>query len=190
MGLPGRVLTGAHRSFLSEARRAVLVTAGSAGELRPVPICFAVAPPPADALWTPLDEKPKRSADPRSLARVRDILARPTVGILVDRWDEDWSRLAWLRLEGQATLLEPGEGAAGMGNAGPGDPGEGRGLGAHAPAGALGAPDVNQAAVAEHAEAVAALRARYPQYDRQALERRPIIRVTLTRAVDWGSLET
>jgi hypothetical protein len=27
--------------------------------------------------------------------------------VLVDRWDEDWSRLAWVRLEGTATVLEP-----------------------------------------------------------------------------------
>ena len=41
------------------------------------------------------------------LARVRDILARPEVSLLVDRWDEDWTRLAWLRLSGTATLIEP-----------------------------------------------------------------------------------
>ena len=29
--------------------------------------------------------------------------------VLVERWDEDWSRLGWLRLNGRATLLEPGD---------------------------------------------------------------------------------
>ena len=43
-----------------------------------------------------------------ALARVRDIAADPRVTILVDRWDEDWTRLAWLRAEGRATLLDPG----------------------------------------------------------------------------------
>lgn len=58
-------------------------------------------------LYSALDEKRKTVADPHALARVRDISRRPRVAVLVDRWDEDWSRLAWVRLEGTATLLEP-----------------------------------------------------------------------------------
>jgi hypothetical protein len=27
--------------------------------------------------------------------------------VLVDRWDETWARLAWLRCDGRASLLEP-----------------------------------------------------------------------------------
>ena len=59
-----------------------------------------------------IDDKPKRTRDPHSLARVRDIARRPDVSLLVDRWDEDWSRLAWLGCLGTAVLLEPGAGAA------------------------------------------------------------------------------
>ena len=149
----------------------MLVTSGSNGTLRPVPVCFALAPPPRDVLWTPLDEKPKQSEDPRRLARVRDILARPGVVLLVDRWDEDWSRLGWLRLEGSARLLEPDEGR--RASAVDRDPGAAR------------ATDL-----AEHAEAVAALRSRYPQYAAHALERLPVIRVSVSRAVGWGTALT
>jgi PPOX class probable F420-dependent enzyme len=46
-------------------------------------------------------------ADPRDLARVRDIRRRPRVSVLVDHWDEDWGRLAWLRLDGSASVVEP-----------------------------------------------------------------------------------
>jgi PPOX class probable F420-dependent enzyme len=163
----GPVLTAPRRAFIQQARRAVLVTSGSAGTLRPVPVCFALAPPPRDVLWTPLDEKPKQSEDPRRLARVRDILARPEVALLVDRWDEDWSRLGWLRLEGSARLLEPDEGR---------------------PAGGIDrVPDRARATdLAEHAEAVAALRARYPQYAAHALDQLPVIRVSVSRVVGWG----
>ena len=56
---------------------------------------------------TPIDEKPKASEDPRRLGRVRDILERPAVSMLVDRWDGDWSRLAWLRIDGPARVVEP-----------------------------------------------------------------------------------
>jgi PPOX class probable F420-dependent enzyme len=84
------------------------VTLAADGRPRPVPIAFAfIDAPERLILYTALDEKPKSVPDPRDLARVRDIGARPRVAVLVDRWDEDWSRLAWVRLEGTATVLEP-----------------------------------------------------------------------------------
>jgi PPOX class probable F420-dependent enzyme len=102
------ILTSAELSFLAAARTAVLATIDGGGMARLVPICFAVAEQPRLVVYTPLDEKPKRVADARDLARVRDILERPEVALLVDRWSEDWSRLGWLRLRGLADLVEPG----------------------------------------------------------------------------------
>ena len=98
-------------AFLVAARRAILATIDPDGRPRLVPICFIVdAADPAHArLLTPVDDKPKAVDDKRDLARVRDIRARPEVSLLVERWDEDWSRLAWLRLHGRATVLEPGD---------------------------------------------------------------------------------
>jgi PPOX class probable F420-dependent enzyme len=86
----------------------VLVTVASDGQPRPVLIAYAFDEM-ADGLvlYSAIDEKRKSVADPHALARVRDIEARPRVAVLVDRWDEDWSRLAWVRLEGTATVLEP-----------------------------------------------------------------------------------
>jgi PPOX class probable F420-dependent enzyme len=55
-------------------------------------------------LYTPLDEKPKRVADHR-LRRVRNIEASGRVALLVDRYAEDWSRLAWVLVHGRAELL-------------------------------------------------------------------------------------
>lgn len=85
------------------------------GQPRLVPICFVLgAAPSADdqvVLYSPLDEKPKRAGDVRELARVRDIRDRPAVTLLFDHWDEDWSQLAWLRIHGTATLMEPLEDA-------------------------------------------------------------------------------
>jgi PPOX class probable F420-dependent enzyme len=78
-----------------------------------VPICFVLAPGTDErgrpVILSPLDEKPKSVADPLALARVRDLLARPQVRLLVDRWDEDWRRLAWLRVDGAADLVRPQE---------------------------------------------------------------------------------
>jgi PPOX class probable F420-dependent enzyme len=103
------VLTAAQQEFLAHARRAVLGTTSPSGRPRLVPLAFAYAYGESDGLvvYSALDEKPKSVADPRELARVRDIVARPGVSLLVDRWSEDWAELAWLRLDGVATLLEP-----------------------------------------------------------------------------------
>jgi PPOX class probable F420-dependent enzyme len=101
-------LTATHRAFLDEARRAVLATISPDGRPRLVPICFSLDPA-RPILYTPIDDKPKRSDDPLSLARVRDIEADPAVTVLVDRWDEDWSRLAWVRIDGRAALMTPAD---------------------------------------------------------------------------------
>ena len=99
------ILTLAQRAFVAAARTATLATIAPDGSPRLVPICFVLD---GDVAWSPLDEKPKAVADPLALARVRDVLTRPAVSLLVHRWDEDWSRLGWVRLHGTAVLLEPG----------------------------------------------------------------------------------
>jgi PPOX class probable F420-dependent enzyme len=97
--------------LLLGARRATLATIRRDGTPRLVPCCFAVLDlEDSDGLRVvvPLDEKPKAVADPRRLARVRDIGRDPRVELLVDRWSEEWAELAWLRLAGRASLIEPG----------------------------------------------------------------------------------
>jgi PPOX class probable F420-dependent enzyme len=104
------VLTAAQLRFADAARTATLATIAPDGRPRLVPICFVVSPDGADGrprLHSPLDDKPKRSDDPHDLARVQDLLVLPNATLLIDRWSEDWDRLAWLRLETRAELLEP-----------------------------------------------------------------------------------
>jgi PPOX class probable F420-dependent enzyme len=101
------------RRFVEKRRTATLATTSETGQPRLVPICFVLADPapgePLTVLYSPLDEKPKQGQDVRGLARVRDIAERPEVTLLFDRWSEDWSRLAWLRARGSASLIEPQE---------------------------------------------------------------------------------
>jgi coenzyme F420-0:L-glutamate ligase / coenzyme F420-1:gamma-L-glutamate ligase len=139
-------LDDAKRSFLTAARTATLATIADDGRPRLVPICFVLD---GERLFTPIDEKPKRTADPWALARVRDIERRPAVTVLVDRWDEDWAHLAWLRCDGTAALSED---------------------------------------AGERAAAIAALRAKYPQYEAHDLEGRPLIRVEIRAVRSWGDL--
>jgi PPOX class probable F420-dependent enzyme len=103
------VLDPGELAFLVAARRAILATIDRAGRPRLVPVCFIVEAVADERLrlLTPLDDKPKSTDDKRILARVRDIATRPAVSVLVERWAEDWTRLAWLRLFGEATVLEP-----------------------------------------------------------------------------------
>lgn len=88
--------------LIRAARRAVLATIAADGAPRLVPITFVFR---NGVIYTPLDEKPKRVADPRELARARDIAQRPRVAVLVDAWHEDWTQLGWLRASGSARLI-------------------------------------------------------------------------------------
>lgn len=99
-------------TFIATARTATLATIRPDGRPRLVPVCFIVDGPDGGGrveAWSPLDEKPKSSDDPRRLARVRDLLAHPEATLLIDRWSEDWGRLAWVRLDVRGKLVEAGE---------------------------------------------------------------------------------
>jgi PPOX class probable F420-dependent enzyme len=66
---------------------------------RVLPVTFAVA---GDAVWSAIDEKPKRTAQP---ARLRYLRRRPEAALLVDLYDDDWNRLAWVQLLGRVELV-------------------------------------------------------------------------------------
>ena len=68
-----------------------------------MPIVFALA---GDTLYSAVDRKRKRS---RTLRRIENARARPGVTILVDHYEDDWSRLWWIRLRGRARVLDEGD---------------------------------------------------------------------------------
>ena len=68
-----------------------------------VPVCFAIA---ESTLYIAIDEKPK--AHPRRLKRLRNIAENPAVCVVVDRYEDDWDRLGWVMLRGQARILSEG----------------------------------------------------------------------------------
>ena len=79
-----------------------------AGELVTVPVVF-VLEPDRDVVWTAVDAKPKST---RSLRRLANIAANPRVSLLVDHYDEDWTRLWWVRADGQASITVDSDPAA------------------------------------------------------------------------------
>jgi PPOX class probable F420-dependent enzyme len=91
-----------HDSRLTTARVARLATTDADGRPHLVPIVFAVD---GDTLYSAVDRKPKRS---RRLRRIENARARPDVTVLVDHYEDDWSRLWWIRLRGRARVLDDG----------------------------------------------------------------------------------
>ena len=98
------ILTDAQVAFIEAQRVGRLATADRAGRPHVVPVCYAYA---AGSIYIALDAKPKRVA-PERLKRVRNILDNPQVALVLDRYSEDWSRLAYLLVQGAAGLLAPG----------------------------------------------------------------------------------
>ena len=96
-------MTEAARGFCERSRVARLATADARGVPHLVPVCYAIL---GDSLYITIDEKPKRTDIP--LKRLRNIQENPEIAVTVDRWDEDWSRLAWVMLRGRAEILPGG----------------------------------------------------------------------------------
>src|SRR5438067_10105439 len=96
-------LNDAEIAFIQMQRVARLATADADGHPHVVPVCYAF-----DGLrfYTPLDEKPKRVTE-QQLRRVRNIEARPEAMLLIDQYDDDWSRLGYVLVHGHAGLLQP-----------------------------------------------------------------------------------
>src|SRR3954447_13782122 len=55
-----------------------------------------------NALWTAVDAKPKRTRAP---ARIRRLQNDPRATLTVDRYDDDWSKLAWVQVLGTADVV-------------------------------------------------------------------------------------
>jgi PPOX class probable F420-dependent enzyme len=66
------------------------------------PVTFAVA---GGMVWSAIDAKPKRVA-PQRLARVRFLARNPSAALSVDRYDDDWTRLAWVQVLGDVRILD------------------------------------------------------------------------------------
>lgn len=97
------MITETQRRFLNAGRVAHLATADARGGPHVVPVCYALG---GETIYITIDEKPKRRDRP--LKRLRNIIENSAVAVTVDRWDEDWSRLAWVMLHGHAEILECG----------------------------------------------------------------------------------
>ena len=94
-------IPGAVRARLKETRVARLATVDERHRPHVVPVCFAYD---GEVFYTAIDQKPKR-VTPDRLTRLRNILATPQVALLIDQYDEDWTKLWYILIRGRAKLL-------------------------------------------------------------------------------------
>ena len=87
---------------LTAERIARLATVDSAGVPHLVPLVFAVD---GDRIYSAVDHKPKRS---QHLKRLRNIARNPAVALMTDHYEDDWSCLWWVRIDGTASIIETG----------------------------------------------------------------------------------
>lgn len=78
-----------------------LATASAVAVPHIVAVTFAEA---GGRIYIAIDHKPKSST---RLTRLRNIEQNPSVALLVDHYFPDWEALWWVRMDGQARVLEP-----------------------------------------------------------------------------------
>jgi PPOX class probable F420-dependent enzyme len=96
------------RDLLGAARVARLGYLDFDDRPRVLPVTFALS---HGCMWSAIDEKPKRSPEP---ARVRYLRRRPEAALVVDVYDDDWTRLAWVQLLGRVDVVPVDSSADGV----------------------------------------------------------------------------
>jgi len=90
--------------FITEGRVGRLGTADSSGQPLVLPICYAFD---GESLFSAIDAKPKTQSGER-LKRIRNIRDNAKVSVVIDHYDEDWTQLRYVIIEGQAQILTDG----------------------------------------------------------------------------------
>lgn len=67
-----------------------------------IPLCYAILD--ATTIVFAIDDKPKVAG--RALRRLRNLAENERFALVVDHWDEDWTRLAYVLVEGVGMPLE------------------------------------------------------------------------------------
>jgi PPOX class probable F420-dependent enzyme len=85
---------------LAQARVGRLATVTADGRPHVVPVCFALA---GGRIYTAVDGKPKST---RALRRLENVRATGRASLLADHYEEDWSQLWWVRVDGAAAVID------------------------------------------------------------------------------------
>lgn len=91
------------KTIIDKARVARLATIDSGCNPHLVPVVFVYDD---DHYYIPIDEKTKQqSSKPEKLKRVKNILVNPNVALLIDEYNEDWTKLYFVMIQGRASLI-------------------------------------------------------------------------------------
>ncbi len=92
------------QAFIQRQRVARMATVDAAGSPHIVPICYAYD---GSRLFSTVDEKPKRVSATR-LQRLVNIQGNPRICLIIDEYDEDWSRLRFVMIHATAQIAHAG----------------------------------------------------------------------------------
>ena len=73
-----------------------------------VPLVFVLV---GDVIYSAVDAKPKRSV---RLQRLANVASESRCSLLVDHYEDDWSKLWWVRADGEASIVEPAMASEGL----------------------------------------------------------------------------
>ncbi|HSQ19048.1 MAG TPA: TIGR03668 family PPOX class F420-dependent oxidoreductase [Blastocatellia bacterium] len=93
--------------FIRDHRVGRLATVGADLQPAVIPVCYVFD---GEHIYTPIDEKPK-SVEAGALRRVRNIRVNSRVALVVDDYSEDWGKLIYVLVSGNAEVILPSDGA-------------------------------------------------------------------------------
>ena len=100
------IITPAVVDIIERARIARLATIDSEFKPHLVPVVFVFD---GSHFFIPIDEK-RKTAKPEKLKRIRNIQDNPNVALLIDEYSEDWTKLAFVMIQGKASVASNREG--------------------------------------------------------------------------------
>jgi PPOX class probable F420-dependent enzyme len=91
--------------FIQTQKIARMATVDKSGKPLVLPICYAYD---GNCIYTPIDKKPKR-VSAIQLKRIKNIVNNPNVSVVIDRYYEDWTRIAYIIIHGTAVVIDSGQ---------------------------------------------------------------------------------
>jgi PPOX class probable F420-dependent enzyme len=89
------------KTIIDKARVARLATIDSECKPHLIPVVFVFG---NDCYYIPIDEKTKQSR-PEKLKRAKNIQQNPNVALLIDEYNEDWTKLYFIMIQGKASII-------------------------------------------------------------------------------------
>jgi PPOX class probable F420-dependent enzyme len=94
-------ITPVIEEFIERARVARLATVDYTSKPHLVPVVFVFD---GKYFFIPIDQK-RKTVKPQRLKRIKNIQDNPNVALLIDKYSEDWTKLAFVMIQGKASII-------------------------------------------------------------------------------------